>query len=396
MSLSDKFAALNGQGSDRKGLGTPEAWRPRMELDRAGGFIVSSARAAGEQPDAADLLAEFDLDPSAWRVLNVRRSRWQRWDGEWLEAYRLSLEPVAGGADLDYEALVEEVRRWRPGKAPKPAGGERTALFAVGDTQWGKDAGDGSDGTVRRYLDGLDLMVARVKAWRRLGYEIGTIALAQMGDCIEGSASQQGRLLARSDMGVTGQVRLGRRMLMAQIKAMSSLAEQIVVPVVPGNHDEPHRIQVTDPVDSWQVEIAAAVQDACAENPALEHVRFRYPAHDTGALAVDLSGTLVGFAHGHQSRDAVKWWHGQATGRTEVGGADVLVTAHFHHYRVQQVGPRLWVQTPALDGGSPWWKDHTGLDSPPGIVALVVGDGVDPRQELSVLPVTRHRDAGAP
>ena len=169
------------------------------------------------------------------------------------------------------------------------------------------------------------------------------------------------------------------------VKSFAPLTESLVVPVVPGNHDEPHRILITDPVDSWQIEIASAVQDACAENPALAHVEFRYPSRDDSTLAIDIAGTHVGFVHGHQARDLQSWWQGQATGKTPVGAADVLISAHFHHFRAQQVGPRLWLQIPAMDGGSAWFKNSKGLDSPTGIVSLVVGDGYDPRRDLTVL-----------
>lgn len=386
MALRDDLEALSAQGSDRRDVSPTEAWRPRLELGSDGGFLVSTPRSATEQPDAAALLAEFDLDPAAWTVTSLRRSRWQRHDGEWLEAYRVNLAPAGmRGSDLDAEQLINEIRKWRPAKGLKQSTGDLAFLTNVGDQQLGKDAGDGTDGTIRRVLAGHDSAVHRLRELRKLGRPIGTVGLPQLGDCIEGSVSTGGKILGRSDMGVTAQVRVGRRLLMHQIKAFAPLAERVVVPVVPGNHDEPHRILITDPTDSWQVEIAAAVQDACAENPALAHVEFRYPDRDHQTLAVDFCGTLVGFAHGHQARDAVKWWQGQATGRTPVGTADVLITAHFHHYKVSQVGPRLWIQVPAMDGGSPWFRDRAGLESPTGIVTLVVGDEYDPRTDLSVI-----------
>jgi len=169
------------------------------------------------------------------------------------------------------------------------------------------------------------------------------------------------------------------------VKAFAPLVDRLIVPVVPGNHDEPHRIVLTDPVDSWQIEIASAVQDACAENPGLQHVEFRYPERDSVALAMNINESMIGFVHGHQARDLPKWWQGQATGRTPVGACDVLISAHFHHYLVQQVGPRLHVQIPAMDGGSPWFRNSRGLDSPTGIVSLVVGADHDPRRDLVVL-----------
>lgn len=392
MTLKDELANLVGltqTGSDMKALNVPEAWKPRLELDdKVGGFLISTPRAAGDLPDATDLLNDFDLDPNQWRVVSVRKSRWQRYDGGWLEAARVSLVPAATVNGLlveDFESLLREVSKWRPAARQKAVTGDLTGVFAIGDTQWGKDAGDGTAGTVRRVQAGLEASLLRHKELVRAGRGLGTVCLPQLGDCIEGSTSQHGRVLGRSDLTVTQQVRLGRRMLMSWVKAFAPLAERVVVPVVPGNHDEAHRIVVSDPTDSWQVEVAAAVQDACAENPALAHIEFRYPEFDTGTLAVDFGGTLLGMVHGHQARDLPKWWAGQATGRTPVGSADVLLSAHFHHFVAQQVGPRLWIQIPASDGGSAWFRDSRGLESPTGIVSFVIGDGHDPRRDLSVL-----------
>jgi hypothetical protein len=60
-------------GSDSRNNQTPEAWRPRLEIDQEGGYFVSTPRkAASEIPDAADLLKEADLDPAAWEIKNLR------------------------------------------------------------------------------------------------------------------------------------------------------------------------------------------------------------------------------------------------------------------------------------------------------------------------------------
>lgn len=388
MSIAEDLTAPGPQGSDRRDTSPSEAWRPRLELGPDGGFVVSTPRTAGDIPDAADLLGEFDLDPSSWNVTSVRRSRWQRHDGEWLEAYRLSLTPAdreAQRRDDDLAQLVDQVAKWRPSKSPRQTSGDLAYIAAIGDTQYGKDAGTGTDGTIARTLNAFDESADRLRELRRAGRQIGTVCLPQLGDCIEGSASQNGKVLGRSDLSVTQQVRLGRRMLLAQIKLFAGQADRVIVPVVPGNHDEPHRILITDPLDSWQVDVVSAVQDVCAENPALAGVEFRYPEPDDPTLAVELAGAIAGFAHGHQSRDAVKWWQGQAAGRTPVGSADLLITAHFHHLKVQQVGPRLWIQVPAMDGGSPWFRAKTGLESPPGLLTLTFGDGWDARRDLAVL-----------
>lgn len=385
MALADDLSSLANSGSDRRDVAPKESWRPQLELGNDGGFLVSKPREAGALSDANELLAEFDLDPAEWLVTNVRRSKWQRYDGDWLESFRLSLKPrdQTAPSDTDVERLVEEIRKFRPPKSSKPASGPLTAIYAMSDTQYGKDAGAGTDGTVARVRAALDASLARQKELKSRG--IGQIALPQLGDCIEGVVSQGGRIVGRLDLTLTQQVRVGRRILLEWVKAFAPLTESLIVPVVPGNHDETHRVVITDPLDSWQVDVVSQVEDIVRENPEFNHVEFRYPKSDEQTLTVDLSGELVGFAHGHQARDLVKWWQAQSIGRTPIGSANVLMTGHYHHYKVSQVGPALWIQTPAMDGGSPWFRDRAGLEAPPGIVSLVVGGGYDPRRDLTVL-----------
>jgi predicted phosphodiesterase len=379
-------AELTGMESDIKRSNVPQEYRARLDVGPDGGYFVSTPHTAGELPDAVELFKDFDLDPDTWQVISVRKSRWQRYDGEWLEAAKVNIKPAGKlrGDDLDYDELVNEISKYKP-RTTQQSNGPLYAVYAIGDTQYGKDAGGGTEATVQRVLQGIDESVARHKELLKLGRPIGTVVLPQLGDCIEGSTSQNGKVLGRSDLGVTQQVRIGRRVLMAWIKAFAPLCEELIIPVVPGNHDEPHRIVMTDPIDSWQIEVVSAVQDACAENPALAHVKFMYPQPDHATLAVDLGGTILGLAHGHQAKDMGKWIAGQATGRTPVGSADVLMTGHFHHFRADQIGPRLWIQVPAMDGGSAWFRDKSGLESPTGIVSLVVGEGYDPRRDLAVL-----------
>jgi len=382
--MLEELAALSARGSDKKEAAPKEAWRPQLELDADGGYFVSTPRTKPIE-DATELLAEFDLNPSDWIITGVRRSKWQTYHGEWLESYRVNLKPASARASLvPYDDLERELKKWKP-KPAKVAKGNLTAIYAIGDTQWGKDAGDGTSGTVTRVMSALNSALGRHEELKSRG--IAQIALPQLGDCIEGIVSQGGKIAGRLDLDLTTQIRVGRRVLLEWVKAFAPLTDSLVIPVVPGNHDESHRQLITDPVDSWQVEIVQQVLDIAKENENLQHVTARFPERDNTTLAVDLSGTLVGFAHGHQIRDPQKWWQGQALGNTAVGQADVLISAHYHHYAVRQLNHRLWVQTPALDGGSHWFADRTGMggNSPSGIVSLVVGEGYDARRDLVVL-----------
>jgi predicted phosphodiesterase len=388
MSIKDDFndfVETGKKGSDDLTRGIPDTWRPRSEIDSQGGFVVSTPFAGETVPGARDALIEANLDPDEWEVTSVRRGRWQRYDGEWLESLRLNIVPARGTTkDYDVEKLIAEIAKWKPGKYVNDFDGDLTSVYSLGDTQYGKDD---TPAIVERVLKSFDEATQHQK-FLAMKYpkRIGQIALPQLGDCIEGMTSQKGKVMGRHDIGVAQQVQVGRRVLMAQIKAMAVLAPKIIVPVVPGNHDEVQRFLVGRPEDSWQIEIVRAVEDACMENDFLrDRVEFRYPALDDSTLAVNLSGVLYGMAHGHQKTNMVSWWSGQVMGRCSVANADILNVGHLHHYDVQSVGRRLFIQNPAMDNGSSWFRDKSGLESHPGIVSLVVGEGFDARRELVVL-----------
>lgn len=399
MGISDKLENLASPGvtgSDVKALNTPEDWRPRLDLDDSkGGFVVSKPRPAGEIPDTADVLKEFDLDPNSWTVTSLRRSRWQTYSGEWLESVRVNVVPsgLIIADQLDAEALIDEVKKWRPSAGIKTGTGNGAFLVSPSDQQIGKKANSqGTQQSIDRILHLTEASVTRLKDLRKMGLNLGTVVLALPGDHVEGLTSQNGRLQgqAASDLGLTEQVRVARRLLMAQIKALAPLAERVIVPVVNGNHDEVTRQVAADPADGWNVEIASSVQDACAENPALSHVEFRFPSSGHQTLTVDINGTMLGLFHGHQAgRDVMKYLSGQAAGQTALGLADVWISGHFHNFKCMDVGHRLWIQCPTTDPGSEWFRDRAGLESKPGLLTMVLGGDYEPREHISVLAVNQ-------
>jgi len=397
--LTDRLAALvspGPSGSDVKALNTPESWKPRLEVDPDGGYLISTPRPAGEIPDAEQLLHEFDLDPMMWSITSLRKSRWQNHAGEWLEAYRASLAPVQPEnteLDFDLEQLIHEVSKWRPSKGQKKQTGELAYVFVPSDQQIGKKQGDdGTETTISRLLSMTDEAVQRLKDLRKIGRSIGTVVIALPGDHVEGNTSQGGKLQspAASDLGLTEQTRVARRLLLAQIKAFAPLCDRLVVPVVNGNHDEVTRQVHADPSDGWNVEIASAVQDACAENENLSHVEFRFPEKSHQTLAVDVCGTMLGLFHGHQTgSNVMKYLQEQSAGQTALGLCDVWISGHYHNFKCMDIGERLWLQAPTTDVGSAWFRDRHGLESPPGILTMVIGEGYNPRKDISVISGTR-------
>jgi predicted phosphodiesterase len=384
MSLTDDLSKL-GDDEQRKRVAKsiPAGFEPGIEYDSTGGVLRSVPRPAGDEPDHAELLAEFELDPAKWRITGLRRSKWQRWDGEWLESFRANFVPTKGAHHVPIDDLLEIVGKWKPQSTlSKPVKGSVSNVAYVvvlSDTQVGKIDGDGSEGIIKNVLHKSDLAVARLKELRKAGRQIDTIYLPQLGDCIEGMNSQGGKHIWRTDLDLTSQIRVYRRLLLHMVKTFAPLADRVIVPCVPGNHDEAVRVgnsMATTYTDSFALDAASAVADALADHPNFKHVSFVFPKYDTLTVTLDMAGTVVGLAHGHQCRGkVVDWWKNMAHGQQDIGEATLLLTGHYHHLRVEQSGRKTHIQMCALDGGSQWFSNTSGAEAPAGMVTLTVGEG---------------------
>jgi predicted phosphodiesterase len=384
MSLADDLSKLgNDEQRKRERKEIPAGFEPGIEYDSSGGILRSIPRPAGDEPDHAELLAEFELDPAKWRITGLRRSKWQRWDGEWLESFRATFVPNSGSNLVPIDDLLDVVSKWKPVKrdsSPVKASVSNVAYVVVlADTQVGKIDGGGSEQIIQNVLHKTDLAVARLKELRKAGRDIGTVYLPMLGDCIEGMNSQGGKHIWRTDLDLTSQIRVYRRLLLHMVKTFAPLAERVIVPCVPGNHDEAVRVgnsMATTYTDSFALDAASAVADALADHPDFKHVSFVFPKYDTLTVTLDMAGTVVGLAHGHQCRGkAVEWWKNMAHGQQDIGEATLLLTGHYHHLKIEQSGRKTWMQSPALDGGSTWFENSSGQAAPAGMLTLTVGEG---------------------
>jgi predicted phosphodiesterase len=384
MSLKDDLSAL-GDDAQRKRVAKeiPKGWEPSIEYDAAGGTLTSVPRTAGDEPDHAELLAEFELDPAKWRITGLRRSKWQRWDGEWLESFRASFVPTAGVHHVPVDDLLDVIGKWKPQKGDsshtEPRSGGFAYVVVLADTQVGKIDGGGSDQIIENVMSKIDAAVIRLKELKKTGRQIDAIYLPQLGDCIEGMNSQGGKHIWRTDLDLTSQIRVYRRLLLHMVKQFAPHAPRIVVPCVAGNHDEAVRVgnsMATTYTDSFALDAASAVADALADHPDFKHVSFVFPKYDTLTVTLDICGTVVGLAHGHQCRGkAVEWWKNMAHGQQDIGEATILITGHYHHLRIEQSGRKTWFQSPALDGASTWFENSSGQAAPAGMLTMLIGKG---------------------
>lgn len=356
---------------------------PRFQYEWDGSRGVILTGALDERPRTWDaFIRDAGLDPEEVEVIepvNVRGWDAQRSAREGgsvvrLHYYRLNVRRRNLRVDLD--DLIKAARR-KASTQGCTVDTDRAFGIALGDLQLGKMDGDGVEGTVERFLLKTAAAKARYQRLNRGRTAKMPIFLAHLGDCIEGFQSQGGANTWRTTLTTTEQVRLYRRLLMEQVRTFAALAPKLIVAGVPGNHDEAHRPLQTYG-DSWAIEALAAVQDACQLAGGYEHVQFYAPARDELTLSLDVCGTTVGLAHGHQFGRGIdgwrKWWQGQSHGRQPVGTADILLAGHLHHLHINQ-GTRTFIQVPALESGSQWWKHQTGEWGNPGIVTMLIGGG---------------------
>jgi hypothetical protein len=241
--------------------------------------------------------------------------------------------------------------------------------------------GDGAEGTIERILEGTDKAIDRIRELKRLKRFPGSATLALTGDCVEGFLSQNGGNIWRTRLTMTEQVRLYRRLVMDMVVKLSKEVDSLLVTAVPGNHGETVRVagkMATRMDDSWDLDSVVAVAEALAHNPdAYGHVAFHLPQPDQGEIVLDLAGTVTAIAHGHQAPrgDVPKWVAEHAKNMAPVGDAHLIITGHHHHLAMKTLGPRTWIQVPAMESKSDWWEHRTGEVSMPGMVSLLVSGG---------------------
>ena len=357
----------------------PTGWRAGTEMEGDRGTVTT--RGLTDVDGKADsLLKNAGFDPEEWEIDGpVRHSTWdaQTPNGiQELTSYRFNVRRViASGVDI--EELLKDVRRRK--KPPTAGRGAGTFNLANGDFQFGKSDGDGSAGTVERVIQSIDCAAAEFRQSRKKETAFGHISF--MGDCLEGFVSQGGRNAWRTELTLTEQLRLTRRVMLYAIDQFAPLTERLTVVSVPGNHDEAVREPgMTRYDDSFAIDALVAVTDAMAMNPLVYgHVETFIPRKDELTVTVDVNGTNILHYHGHQHRMGKhwEWWQGQAFDRRhpDFWQADLALSAHGHRFEAETKGDRTWVMTPAQESESTWWRHKTGDGGAPGALTFITEEG---------------------
>lgn len=357
-------------------------WQAGVVWNGDEGTITTTALPLEEAPNWDAILHIWGLDPTKFRVVEpVLFNVWGNPDAVLNRQWKGKVVQIADDTRKeDLSELEKEIKKHKPNLKTSFVG-QGAMIVVLSDWQIGKADGDGLKGTIERILNGIDKVEVRIKELEKLKRPIGKLMVLWTGDSIEGCVGHYAQQTFSVELDRRDQVKVARRLLRDALMRWSKYFAEVQVLAVGGNHGENRNSggkSYTSLNDNDDVAIVEQVAEILESNQeAYGHIQFAIPK-DRLSITADAAGWVLGITHGHTARRGGtgteqklrRWLEGQSLGRRSVGGADVLVSGHYHHFRVADWGGCVWLQAPAMDGGSDWWQEMSGEKSESGILTF--------------------------
>jgi len=370
----------------------PKDFKPGLQFD--GNEGTATTEGLPEAPNFDEFLEERGYSADEYEIVGTpRTSQWQRWDGEWLTAYRFHFRKKV--TEFHLPTLYAEAKRSKP-KAPKPVKSGKTFVICPADFQIGKGGSRGGhEESIQRIHAAYDRIEQRLKTGN-----FEHIVILDMGDVIEGVNNKADMdQLVTNTLSPMQQVDLASALLWDLIKLATKYAP-VTYGSVASNHCQfrVNKAAVGNPgVDDWGVVILQQLRRLATE-VGLNVDKWLVPQpHDEG-FAFDVFGNgehILGAIHGHQvSRpDGFQlFWSKAVFNSSYLAAATLMVSGHFHHHRVEQFSgtegrERWWVQASTMDNGSDWYTRNQGAggDSTPALTCFELQKGVPFRGKVELL-----------
>ena len=374
----------------------PKGWEPGWTWDGSAGVLTTQPLA--DRPKTWDeFIRDAGLDPDEVEVIepvNVRG-----WDANMgrdpesgevtvhrMHYYRLNLRRRSTLELPNLPSIMRAAKaaaRRKP-RTPADDGPDRAVVAVFADPQTGKVASRG----------GTEQLLARTaETYERLGNYIADADAQQgvwldAGDAVE-SFENTHEQQQTNDLSMMSQVEVATFLEFEGIDIMCRALGRVVAVGVGSNHCRWRQGKENKgtPADDWGLHMLRQIRRWTTRlaGPQYEHLSIMVPQRHDETVAIDVCGEILGLAHGHQvARPNMipDWWSRQTHGGQPIADADILVTGHFHHLRVEPVGrnphtnrSRWWLQAPTLDNGSDWFRHHKGYDSDPGMLVFTVTRG---------------------
>lgn len=364
-------------------VSAPSNFRPGIEFDGTEGTATTPGYSS-EPQNFDEFLIDAGFDPDTIEVVgNMRTSRWQKYDGEWLTSYRFHFRKK--GAQVDLPVLMSQAFKKVKVK-PLPKTSDKALVVLWSDLQVGKvDYRGNSETLVERVAVMQQRLTQLVKDQKP-----SKILFCDTGDVVENFSNKASMAqLQSNDLSIMEQVDLATTFAWETLKQLHALVPDVTYMTVGSNHCQ-WRVngqQVGKATDDWGIFIGrqlARLADSMGLN-----IKFIEPQPHDESLAYDVFGDgfhILGLVHGHQvarPEGLGDWWRKQAFGKQAVAGATILAHGHFHHLRVTELGSndrgnsRFIVMASTLDNGSGWYRLNSGEDSVPGLVTFLLEKNVD-------------------
>jgi predicted phosphodiesterase len=358
-------------------------WQAGVQWRGEEGTITTGLMDGEVAPDWSAVLRIWGLDPEAFDVVEpILFNVWGDPDGVMNRQWKGKVVRKFAHSDrADLEVLIRDARKMRRSAPPVVVDSGAWLTVVVADWQTGKKDGDGLEGLVDRWLSAIGAVEKRWKELRKIGRPLEGILVLCVGDLVEGCDGHYAMQTFSVELDRRDQKKVARRLLKEALVAWSKFAPAIKVAAVGGNHGENRKKgkAFTTFNDNDDVALVEEVAEILAANPeAFGHVEFAVP-RDALTLTVEVAGRIVGITHGHlagggQTVEAKLrgWMANQALGKQPIADCDILVTGHYHHFRMADWGGVVWLQAPSLEGGSDWWRQLSGQTSQRGVLSFTV------------------------
>jgi len=346
-----------------------------VEFDGTQGTAITPGLPEGA--DFKQFLIDAGYSPDEYEVVGTpRTSRWQKYDGDWLTSYRFNFR--LKNVLVDLPTLYAQAKKTKP-PIVKPVVSDKVFVILTADFQVGKVA---SRGGTKELIERIQTTYAAIEAHlKKNKYE--RILVLDGGDIVEGieNAAHLAQL-SSNDLSPMQQTDTAAALMWDLLKFTTKYAP-VSYATVGSNHCQwrVSKQAVGRPgVDDWGIVILQQLRRLAVE-VGLD-VTFFIPQPDDESLSIDVFGDgfhILGLAHGHQvSRpDGMqRWLEKQSFGHQPLAGFTVFCSGHFHHTRVEELGPahnggsRFWVQGSTMDNGSDWYRLTSGNDSQTGITTF--------------------------
>jgi len=369
-------------------VSVPDGWSPSVVFDGDGGEATLPAVEGDNPVDIEGFLRDAGINPDEIDIVGEPRiSRWQvarpfPLEPAWHTAVRIRWRRK--GITKDLPLLYSLAKKTKPPIVKQVSLGKALVVL-WSDLQVGKvDHRGGVEQMIQRVTETQTKLINLVKSTKP-----ERIIFCDVGDTIENFGNVADlHQLATNDLSLMEQVDLATSMAWDTLKQLCKYSP-ITYLSVGSNHCQfrVNKQKVGKATDDWGIHVGRTL--ARLSHEVGLDITFHEPAKNDESLALDVFNDgyhVLGMVHGHQANrpeGIPDWWRKQSFGQQSVTAATVLVSGHFHHLRVQELGStnrgtsRFWVQASTLDNGSNYYRLTSGEDSQPGLVCFALERDTD-------------------